>query len=139
MSVFPFREYLEIPTRTSALTGVYIREYDSGPQRLGTAEHHPEREQVVFTFPDDWLTLEDLQAMADYVDTTYGKPVQRIICRHSCRRAIILLLSNLRQNDPRIPLPFAQTQEFYAGETPVSADRDIPRRTIVMSYAKESR
>lgn len=80
------------------------------------------------TMPDDWLTLDDLQAIVDQYDIKYGKPLTTLRMPHYMRRAIIVLMDEQRKSG-QLTVD-ASTGALILGDVQLLADKDLPPRTF---------
>ena len=128
---FSLPETDEVPAQVRYLKGIFVHSsVGSESERLGTVSHNNAESSVRFTLPDNWLCLDDVQYMADYVDMKYGKCVTTIACRYEVRRAII----SLQTEDSCYSPPTGNFPSVVW-----TCDPNLPLRTIIMSYARKGK
>lgn len=86
---------------------------------------------LTFELSDDWLTLDDLQSIADAIDIKFNRPIKALVMRHALRRAVIVLTDDRRRAEVFCrPDHSLVLRDEYSREITIHADRDMPARTI---------
>jgi len=120
-----------IPATRTPLTGVYV-EYHGEPQRQARIERAVVPEDFIIRLPDDWLCLDDLQAIADYVAITEGRPIAAMTMRHELRRNVLILYEQDKRACGR------SLSGCVSGELPLLSDATYAPRVITVRLEQRS-
>ena len=125
--VLPIRA--SIPAQHRPLRAIYVN-HEGDAARLALVSD----DGLTFTLPDNWLSLYDLQAVTDAVDTRFGRPASTLVMSHAMRRAVLMLMD---EHQARHEPPIVANGQITLRLDPdrdaiiaLHAVRDCPARTI---------
>lgn len=135
----------ELPARKQPLRAIYVSRDGSGIGSRLAQMVIESNDRFLFQFQDDWLCVDDLQAICDAAQIRTGRVVESLTVNHAMRRAIILLTSDHKDDGITSHVPTPAGNLVVRGvvgnpDVAIIADRDFPSRmirvTVVQKEAK---
>lgn len=131
----------ELPARHRPLRAIYVSQGGDALRAQRTAQMVIEGpDAFLFQFPDDWLCVDDLQAICDVVAIRTGRPIIALTVNHAMRRAIIVLINEHTDDGLTTVVPTPGGNLHVCGvaaypDLAVLVERDLPSRLIRVTVA----
>lgn len=130
----------ELPARRQPLRVIYVGQ---GPPNFAhrTAQMVIEGPNAfLFQLPDDWLCVDDLQAICDAATTRTGRAVEALTVNHAMRRTILILIDEHMADGITAVVPTPAGNLHVRGiagnpDLAILVERDLPARQIRVTVA----